>query len=463
MNAQQSEIRFDGLTPRKVRIPADWTTEWSAFGLKEGPEKPLSATMRDESGREYRLDVGGFHVMSRANAASSPPRNPVVTIEHASVLFALLTKTDEIAEQPPVSWSYRQLFVRMGMPADPNYRRTDYLKSIIEEVADLWYRKQYLDSDTWEAHRVFSRFSFGNRHFVGSPHDDGRVVPMNHTLAGVQFDPEFLRALWPGIDSTDRLHRKQTRAIDYTAFASISDMRARQLYVTLGTWAALRTKEKTYHRDTTPLVDCLGWTPPTQRYRLRDISRIFLGRPGAKSSIISELDGKPLLNGVLRVTCRKNNAYESQSGNPANWDFVIDAWCEGRVDKEGGLVNFAAPASDGKLLRATRLPAAEFYSLCRSAPELTDEDFEALAKAQYGEPAAFVPFLRYAKMLLGRATFIDTVLETRDFAVNGGKFTTNAGAKVNYDLIAMVETRAGQGAFSPSNWPSILSTAGVAR
>jgi len=266
---------------------------------------------------------------------------------------------------------------------------------------------------------------------------------MGNTIRGLRINPEFLRRFWPLLDPS--LPKSPVRHLDLTALTSCSLTLSRMLYMVIGNGAAFRsgrTSGDRFRKDLKAILDSFRWPCPLT-IRPSRLKRI-LCRPDLAGDVLRELDNLPLLNGRLRVELEPNCLLRERKGSPSEWDYVLSAWCEGRVERERKPAVTAEDAATHRLFQASGLEIERYVSLCNTAPELSADDIEALLSAgcaDWHSPMSQA-FFRRAKGLLGAQVFLSSIGDTRVFVQTGGTITKSSTAKVITDLLDMVQSRA---------------------
>jgi hypothetical protein len=416
---------------RLVLLPAAWLSDWGIFPPPKTAVRvsqvgsPIATVFYKGEPNEYTLEIGGFSPMGPLQEAGPVKNNPSWSIDHLRVFAALLTFVSKRYNQPEVDISWRALFVRMGMPSHPNARTRSYWRNICVEVLVTFFRVRRPGATTITTAQI------AEKKFVKILFGDG--VEMGENIRGLAFSPDFLAALWPGIDREDRT---QVRDLNQTAFASFRFPLSRMLYLVLGRHAAFRTKTNPYRRNLAGLLSDCGWPVPAKSrgsWRLR----IIAGRD-LHSGVLAELDGASMLNGTLRMEIRKSIDWIAQSGNPADWDYVVRAWCEGRVAKGEELR--PERATKHQLARLSGLSDTDYMALCRRAGRrLSEEDVSLLKAAGFHDWQGSEIFLARVKYFLGVSRFHEEIGDTKMHRDSGRPFSRNPSARIIGDLLRAVE------------------------
>jgi len=211
-------------------------------------------------------------------------------------------------------------------------------------------------------------------------------------LDNVALAPEFVELL---LDWTQLMHLR------LDVLRNLSSDLAQALYLYIPSRAVHHTKSDPWKNSLVNLFDQLGIPVPSSKSVRK---KVLTQR---KTSVMSQLDGVPVLRGYLRVSLRLNK-------EKSDWLFV--AWVDGK-DSLPDLYSSESPLVEA--WRASGRDEQELAKLLHSSlPDLEFEE-EELAKAARIELENVDRFLKICILVLGRNRVFRMIAELKVEVVEG--------------------------------------------
>lgn len=239
--------------------------------------------------------IGGFHPISEDRDPC-----PALDIRHGRALFTLLSYVDAADENKTVRFSIRD-FCRRYSDSSWSGRYARNIRAILSDLERCWFKVTYKDGES-ESYRILKNISIRQK----EPRKRPKEISYQEEIwiDEVELHPKFFEML------QDYYNIAQ---INLKALTSLTSALAQAIYSYIPSRAVHCTIKKPFEITLITLLEQIGQPVPNSK-SLR--KKIFTQN---KHSVLDQLDGVAIVNGVLRA-----KLIETTDGS----DFKILFWTE---------------------------------------------------------------------------------------------------------------------------------------
>ena len=369
-------------------VPKDFVT--APFFTARKTPGPRALTIND-----VRWTIGIPHPTKRGVAS------PALDMRHGRACFALLSFRDRLQGRD-IHFSLNEFCHRYAQSQGGRYSRE--ILDILFELRETWVRREILkpgqnQNDDKDPHKNYDKdFTIiGEIMLARKPvrrRDAIRKLEQRELwLDRVSLTPEFFSLF----EDWEKLAR-----IRLDVLTAITSPTAQAIYTFIPSRAVHHSKSDPFKIGLALLLQQIALpVPPHKSVR----KKIFTQH---RTSVIAQLDGKEILDGVLRVSLA-----ETKDGS----DYNFLAWVEKGANAKPAL----PPASKSKLLdtwRAGGRSKQEFDRRVKTAQPLSDYHKELLQKSR-AVLDGNERFFQLAAALLGQGKFEQILSEAKGDALEG--------------------------------------------
>jgi hypothetical protein len=361
-------------------VPKDFVTA-PFFTARKSPG-PRALTIND-----VKWTIGIEHPDKRRGS-------PALDMRHGRACFALLSFRDRLQGRD-IHFSLNEFCHRYAQSQGGRYSRE--ILTILFDLNDTWVRRELLNNDCDPDEKEKEFTIIGDILLARKPvrrRDALRRLQQRELwLDRVSLTPEFF-ALF---DDWEKLTR-----IRLDVVTSISSPTAQAIYTFIPSRAVYHSKSDPFKIGLATLLQQIALpVPPHKSVRKKMFTQ-------HRTSIMAQLDGKEIMDGVLRVSLA-----ETKDGT----DYNLLAWVEKGVNAKPA----SPPASKSKLLdtwRNSGRSKQEFDRRLKETQPLSDYHKELLQKSR-AEVAGSERFFELAAALLGEGRFAQILSEAKGDALEG--------------------------------------------
>lgn len=369
---------------------------------------PVFASRKQDGPRELvigdrKYEIGGF------NPLDPERKPPAVDIRHGRACFTLLSFRSIIQANRTIRFSLNEFCRRYANSNGGRYTRD--IRKILADLTECWFRVTFPDGTT-ESYRILERVIVGSKPIRRKDSTLAKTNQLEIWLDEVHVSEEFYTFL---------MRIAELAQIRIDVLNSIRSPLAQSIYTFLPSRAYHHTKNKPFEITLKNLLSQVGHTVPEHK-SLR--KQIFTQN---NNPVISQLDNKETLSGVLRVSLVET---------ADKTDFKILTWVESRYKEKKPL-----PKGSSKLIDAFLSGGKtqeELEKRLKLIEPLSDYETDLLNIGGI-EVIGNEAFFQMAKALIGESRFDSILAESKGYALEGIAPTKNPTARLIFRLMDTVQ------------------------
>jgi hypothetical protein len=360
------------LTPT---VPKDFVT--APFFAARPQTEPRQLTINN-----VKWTIGAPHPDKRRPS-------PALDMRHGRACFALLSFRNRLENDPHIHFSLNEFCHRYAQSQGGRYSRE--ILSILFDLHDTWCWRETPDGTLTEFTIIES---ITLEHKPVRRRDALRAIQQRELwLDRVALHPAF----FPLLRDLQQLAR-----IRLDVLTGMTSPTAQAIYTFLPSRAVHHTEQNPFPIKLTTLLQQIGMPVPAHKSVRK---QLFTQN---RNSVLAQLDGKEIINGILRVALA-----ETKDGT----DYNLLAWAE----KNGTATPALPPAPTSKLLdtwKASGRSKQDFDRRVKAAQPLTDHQKYLLEKCR-ATLDGNERFFQMAAALLGQSRFDAILSEAKGDAIEG--------------------------------------------
>lgn len=356
---------------------------------------PIFASKPQTGSREVTVKgktytIGGFKPISYDG-----PVCPALDIRHGRAIFVICSFLDKNAENTKVQFSLNEFCKRYANTNGGRYSRE--IRAILSELAHCWIKVKEEGSKEWDTFRLLQSIRMHGRERRRKPQGN-EVIQEEIWFDSVELDPVFFELMRDYVNIAK---------IDLKSLTSLKSPLAQAIYAYIPSRAVHSNESKPFAINLATLLLQVGHHVPVEKSVRK---KIFVQN---SNSIIKQLDGIAIVNGVLRVRLIET---------VGEGDYKLLCWAENNQE-----IAFRLPKAGGKLKEiwiGNGGSLNEFYIRSKNPlPELSRWHEGMLEQANI-KLIGNVPFFRMALGLLGNEKFDACLVEAKTAILEKIKITT---------------------------------------